>query len=224
MRAEALELPQPLPLTMPRWQRILQSLYQIICSWVVRLYYRPEFSGFEKLPEHGPAILICNHVSYVDGLILQACVKRHVRFLVACQFYDLPVISHFMKVQHNIPIYPTREGVQHALSEVSSALRNGDLVCIFPEAKLTTTGSLGRFKPGIEWILQKDSVPVYPIATSGLWGSVFSKKYAHSLFPWWPRKLCRRVKVMCGDPITTTHPTRDQLQQIVLRLKYQMQE
>lgn len=183
--------------------------------------YDIQHYGFERIPETGPAILIANHVSYVDGLILHSCLNRPVHFVIDETIYNVPGVHHFMKANGSIPIAPRRESVEKALDLISEYLKAGDLVCIFPEGRLTYTGSLGRFKPGIESMVKRDPVPVYPIAINGLWGSVFSRKYLKARFRWLPRSLRRReVRLICGDPVPPQEVTVNRLQEIVLKLKY----
>ena len=184
--------------------------------------YKLEFYGFDQIPKTGAAVLVANHVSYVDGLILHAAVNgRVIHFVIDKTIYNLPGVHYFMKMNGSIPIAPKRESVEAALDKISEYLRAGELVCIFPEGRLTYTGSLGRFKPGIEFMIKRDPVPVYPIAINGLWGSVFSRKYLKARFRWLPRSLRRReVRVICGEPIQPEDVNINRLQEIVLKLKY----
>ncbi len=182
--------------------------------------YYPRYTGFEKIPKMGAAVLICNHVSYVDGMIIAAGCGRPVRFVIDTHIYNLPIVHYFMTLNRAIPILPTRESVLHALDEISAGIKAGDLICIFPEGQLTYTGSLGRFKTGIESILKRDPAPVYPIALTGLWGSIFSRKYLGSLKRFIPKHIFKRVHAMCGEPIPPEQVTVNYLQKTVLRLKY----
>jgi 1-acyl-sn-glycerol-3-phosphate acyltransferase len=184
------------------------------------LFYNPKYTGFEHIPETGPAILISNHVSYVDGLIIASACNRPVRFIIDTHIYNLPLVHYFMKYNRAIPILPTRESVTKALEEVSAGLKAGDLVCIFPEGQLTYTGSLGRFKTGIESIVRRDPVAVYPIALTGLWGSIFSRKYRGTWKRLIPKRFTPRVHAICGEPIAPGDATVNRLQETVLRLKY----
>lgn len=199
----------------------LTELYRKGARLLAHAIYKPKYYGFERIPETGPAILIANHVSYVDGLIIFAGLKRPVHFLIDKNIYELPVVNYFMRLNGSIPIAPKREIVEAALDQASEYLRRGELVCIFPEGRLTYTGSLGRFKPGIEFMVKRDPVPVYPIALNGLWGSVFSRKYLRARFRWLPRSLRRRdIRAICGEPIQPEDVHINRLQEIVLKLKY----
>lgn len=199
----------------------LEPVLRFCARMACRIVYYPRYTGFDKLPAIGAAVLICNHVSYADGLIIATGCKRPVRFVIDTHIYNLPFVHFIMKQNRAIPILPTRESVAHALDEVSEGLKAGELICIFPEGQLTYTGSLGRFKTGIESIIRRDPVPVYPIALSGLWGSIFSRKYLGSIKRFIPKHIFKRVHAICGDPILPEQVTVNMLQKAVLRLKYQ---
>jgi 1-acyl-sn-glycerol-3-phosphate acyltransferase len=189
--------------------------------FLTRIFYKPTYIGFENIPATGPAILICNHVSYVDGPIIDAGCKRPVRYLIDKDIYNLPLVHYVMSLGRAIPITYNRKSVEAAFDEISAGLRAGDLICIFPEGYLTFTGSLGRFKPGIEAICRRDpDVPVIPIALSGLWGSMLSRKYLKSPLRWWPRKWGRTATLVCGPAIASDKVNVNHLQEVVLKLKY----
>lgn len=209
---------------MPRFKMPdLTEFYRKGAKALVYLIYRPKYFGFERIPETGPAVLIANHVSYVDGLIIHAGINRPVHYVIDQEIYELPGVNYFMRLNGSIPIAPKREVVEAALDQISEYLKQGELVCIFPEGRLTYTGSLGRFKPGIEFIIKRDPVPVYPIALNGLWGSVFSRKYLKARFRWLPRSLRRReIRAICGEPIQPENVTINHLQEVVLKLKYSL--
>ena len=197
-----------------------EPLYRKIAHTLTLKVYKPHYIGFDNIPPQGPAILISNHVSYMDGPIIDAGCKRRVRYLIDEDIYHVPGIHHLMVLNRAIPIAPNRKSVEAAFDQISAGLKAGDLICIFPEGFLTFTGGLGRFRPGIEWIIRRDPVPVIPIALSGLWGSVFSRKYAQSFFRLWPRKWGRRVTAICGPALAPENITVNYLQDVVLKLKY----
>lgn len=196
-----------------------EVVFRYCVKTLIPLIYHTKFIGFHHIPSRGPALLIANHVSYMDGVIIQAACKRPVRFVIDRNIYQLPGVNYFMRHNRAIPVFPKKEEVQQALDEVSQGLEAGDVVCIFPEGQLTYTGNLGRFKPGIEWIIDRDPVPIYPIALKGLWGSVMSRKYLRSRFRWLPKTFRRRVTAICGDIIHPGDVTVNQLQRRVLALK-----
>lgn len=211
------------PNVMDHWS-LLEPLYRWGAALLAKFVYQPIYYNYDKIPETGPAILICNHVSFVDGLVIQAGLNRSVRFVIDEHIYNTPVVHYFMRHNRAIPILPKRDSIKWALKEVNKALKEGDLVCIFPEGQLTYTGGLSRFKPGIEYMIsQNPHVNVYPLALTGLWGSIFSRKYLDSWMRWWPRHRGQKVQSMCGDPIPAEDVTVNRLQQEVLRLKYKIQ-
>lgn len=197
-----------------------EPFYRMMVRMLCMAIYGPEYTGFEQIPESGPAILVCNHVSYMDGVIVASGCKRPVRFVIDREIYNLPVVHYFMVYNRAIPIAPTRESVMQALDEISAGLKAGDVICIFPEGQLTYTGGLGRFKTGIESIIKRDPVPVYPIALSGLWGSIFSRKYMGSFRRFIPRLIPQKVYAICGEAIAPELVSVNFLQKTVMRLKY----
>ncbi|MBY0407085.1 MAG: 1-acyl-sn-glycerol-3-phosphate acyltransferase [Rickettsiales bacterium] len=199
-------------------------IYRKIIHFLTLKVYKPRYIGFEHIPATGPAIIICNHVSYVDGPIIDAGCPRRVRYLIDEDIFHLPVVHYLMTLNRSIPIAYNRKSVEKAFDEISEGLKAGDVICIFPEGSLTFTGSLGRFRPGIEFIIRRDAVPVVPMALSGMWGSVFSRKYRKSRFRMWPRQWRRRVTVVCGPPIPPEQVSVNYLQEVVLKLKYSIAE
>ncbi len=200
---------------------MLVPFYRLGTRVIARFVWGARVIGFDKIPAQGPALIISNHVSYVDGFLLYASSKRPIRFVIDADIFNWPGVHYFMVMSRAIPIAPHREGVARALAEISQALRNGELVGLFPEGYLTRTGSLGRFKPGVEWILKRDPVPVLPMAISGMWGSVFSRKYWKRYFPWWPRHWWgTRITLICGDPLAPQDASVNRLQREVMKLKY----
>lgn len=197
-----------------------ESFFRWMLKWACIAVYAPDYSGFEHIPESGAAVLISNHVSYADGLIINSGCKREVRFVIDRNIYQLPFIHYLMTLNRAIPIEPTRSSVTEALDAISAGLEAGDIICIFPEGQLTYTGGLGRFKTGIEAIIRRNPVPVYPIALTGLWGSMFSRKYRGSWRRLVPKNPFRRVKAVCGAAVLPEMANVNFLQEIVMRLKY----
>ncbi|MCD6034360.1 MAG: transporter [Rickettsiales bacterium] len=198
----------------------LEPLYRVCARWIVYIVYDVRFLGQEKLPIKGPAILICNHISYVDGLVINAAMRHPVRYIIDRDIYSLPGVNYFMRLNRGIPIAATRDDVTNALNMISDGLKNGDIICIFPEGQMTYTGNLGRFRPGIEWILQRDPVPVYPLALKGLWGSIFSRKYRKAQHRFFPRSFRRKVDLICGEPLSPEEVKVDLLQKLVTELRH----
>ena len=198
---------------------LIKSFYSKGAKVLTHVIYRMDIRGFDAIPDEGPAIIICNHVSYMDGLVLHTSCKRNIRFIIDAKIYNTPFVKYFMDIGGAIPILPNRKSVKNALDEVSNALKNGDIVCIFPEGSLTYTGNLSRFKFGIEWMVKRNPVPIYPVAIKGLWGSIFSRKYLGSKLRWVPRSLRRKVSVKCGDSIDPKNAKINFLQKSLMDLR-----
>lgn len=196
-----------------------EAFYRFFSNSFLKIFYKIEFQGFDKIPESGPIIIIANHVSYLDAQLIQAAIKRPVRYMVYKKIYDLPIANYFMKINGSIPIDANKESVKCALDEISQGLEKGDAICIFPEGKITYNGVLGRFKPGIEWIIDRDPVPIYPVHISGLWGSMFSRKHIKSKIRWLPKGFRSKVKLKCGEVIHPGEVRINNLQRMVLSLK-----
>lgn len=183
------------------------------------IIYKIKYIGFDNIPASGPALLICNHVSFMDGVIIDSAIKRRVRYIMDANILKAPGVSYFMGIYGAIPILPNRPAVERALQEVSKALKNGELVCIFPEGQITYTGNMSRFRFGIEWMLKNDPVPVVPIALKGMWGSIFSRKYRRSRIRYFPRSFRRKVTIACGKPIHPEEAKVSNLQRTLMTLK-----
>ncbi|KUJ82644.1 MFS transporter [Microbulbifer flavimaris] len=183
--------------------------------------YRVKHEGLEQIPDEGAAIIACNHVSYVDALLLAGAVRRPIRFIMYKPIYEIPVLHFVFQTGRAIPICSKQkdpEGYARAFEEIERALADGDLLCIFPEGQLTKDGELAPFKAGIEKILQKNPVPVIPMALRGLWGSFFSHKDGNA-FSTLPRRFWSRVSVVAGKPMDAASAQAETLQERVLGLR-----
>lgn len=180
-----------------------EPLMRILVGAVVRAVYRVRTSGLEHVPDHGPAILVANHVTYTDALILGGLCRRPVRFVVYHRIHGHPLLRWFFRLVRAIPIAPRSEDpvmLARALVEIDRALADGEVVGIFPEGRLTRDGELDAFRPGIERILEARPVPVVPVALRGLWGSFFSYAGGAPLRKW-PKRVWSRVEVVIGAAI-----------------------
>ncbi|MET1077439.1 MAG: MFS transporter [Pseudomonas sp.] len=163
--------------------------------------YRVEHRDLERIPDEGPAVLVCNHVSFVDALLIGGAVRRPIRFVMYYKIYNLPVLNFIFRTAGTVPIAGRNEDLliyEQAFKTISAYLRDGELVCIFPEGKLTTDGELNEFKSGITRILEENPVPVIPLALQGLWGSFFSRDPAKGVF----RRLWSRITLVAGEPLS----------------------
>ena len=148
-------------------------------AWIVsRLIYRFKVTGDDHIPVEGAAILVCNHVSFVDAVLLMAASPRPICFLMDHRIFKVPVLGWVFKLAKAIPIAPRKEdpaAYEAAFDAAARVLREGDLLAIFPEGSITHDGSLQEFKGGIMKILEREPAPVIPMALINLWGSFFSR-------------------------------------------------
>lgn len=199
-----------------------EFIMRLLVWLLVHTLYRVKKSALGRIPETGPAVLVCNHVSFVDALVLAGCVRRPIRFVMYYQIFRLPVLSFIFKTAGAIPIAGAREDpemMERAFDQVAAALDDGEIVAIFPEGQLTEDGELQNFRPGITRILERNPVPVVPLALRGLWGSFFSRAYGRAMTRWFPRGLFTRIELAAGNPIEPAEATPEKLQQQVLELR-----
>lgn len=198
-------------------------------SWLlVRTLYRLKLHGIEKhVPDEGAAVLVCNHVSYMDALILSACIPRPARFVMYYKIFNIPVMRWIFKTAKAIPIAGARENpqvMQSAFDAVDAALAEGELVCIFPEGALTKDGEIASFKSGVEKILQRaaargQEVPVVPMALQNMWGSMWSKRDSRLHRMRMPRRLRAPIEVLASDAIAGNTASAELLEQHVRHLR-----
>jgi 1-acyl-sn-glycerol-3-phosphate acyltransferase len=190
---------------------------------LVRSLYRLRVHGIEKhVPEEGAALLVCNHVSYLDALILSASVPRPVRFVMYYKIFNIPVMRWIFRTAKAIPIAGAREDpalMQAAFDEVDKALAEGELVCIFPEGALTRDGQMGAFKSGVEKILERRPVPVVPMALRGMWSSMWSRRDTRLGRMRVPRRFRAHVEVVASAPIAGDAATAPMLESQVRQLR-----
>ncbi|WP_439861424.1 MFS transporter [Pseudomonas sp. MBLB4136] len=180
--------------------------------------YRVEHKGLEAIPDEGAAVLVCNHVSFVDALLIGGAVRRPVRFVMYYKIYNLPVLNFIFRTAGTVPIAGRSEDLlvyDAAFKKIAEYLRNGELVCIFPEGKLTGDGEINEFKSGIERILKENPVPVIPMALQGLWGSFFSRDPKRAPF----RRVWSRIGLVAGAPLEPQAADRQRLQAQVAELR-----
>ena len=190
--------------------------------WMItHTMYRVTHKDLQKIPEEGPAVLVCNHVSYMDALIIGGACRRPIRFVMFKPIYDFPVLNFIFRTGKTIPIHSKSKDpvtYENAFAQISKELQDGELVCIFPEGKLTTDGEIDEFKAGIEKIIARDPVPVVPMALKGLWGSFFSHRGGTALTKR-PRRFWSRVELVASDPIAPDAVSASMLRDKVRHLR-----
>jgi len=195
---------------------IPEFLVRFVLWMLTHTFYRVRVLGQENLPFRGPALLVANHTSYVDGFLISACVQRFIRFMVWRPIYEAKGLHWFLKLTKAIPTGGTRprdavESIRRARQE----LKDGHVVCIFAEGAITRTGHLLPFKRGLEKIIDGADAPVIPVHLDGVWGSIFS--FERGRFLWkWPRRIPYPVTVTFGKPLHA--PSAHEARQAILEL------
>jgi len=192
-------------------------------SWLlVSVMYRVRKQGTERIPLTGPALIVANHVSFVDALVLMAMSPRPIRFVMDLGIFRVPVLSWLFRQAKAIPIAPAKVDaalMERAFAHVSEALRDGELVCIFPEGRITASGDINPFRPGITRILERDPVPVVPVALQGFWGSYFSRISGAAMTQPFRRGLLSQIGISVGVPVAPNEATPAHLQAMVATLR-----
>ena len=196
-------------------------------SWVlVNIMYRIKARGLENIPETGPVLIVCNHVSFMDPLVIGGSVRRPIRFVMDHHIFRIPVMNFIFRTARAIPIAPAHEDaalLQKAFDQIDADLAEGEVVCIFPEGKLTKHGELNEFKKGVEKILERRPVPVVPMALRGLYGSFFSRKEGKAPMTRAPRRFWSRIEVVVTTPVHGEDASATGLQKIVGGLRGEWQ-
>jgi acyl-[acyl-carrier-protein]-phospholipid O-acyltransferase / long-chain-fatty-acid--[acyl-carrier-protein] ligase len=175
---------------------------RLILFFVTRTIYRVRVIGRDNFPGKTGALLVCNHMSFVDVALLVAATDRPIRFLMYQAIYDHPMIKPFAKIAKVIPISSEQHPREmlHSLKTASDALRNDEIVCIFAEGQITRTGQLLPFRRGMERIMKGVEAPIIPVNLDGVWGSIFS--FERGRFLWkMPKQIPYRVTVTFGKPM-----------------------
>jgi len=189
---------------------------------LIHTVYRLQKSGLENIPESGPAVLVCNHVSFVDGLIIAAACRRPVRFVMHHSRFNVPVLRFVFRTGRAIPIASSREDPQlleRAYDEIARGLEQGDLICIFPEGHATETGEMQPFRAGIKRIIERTPALVVPMALRGLWGSFFSRKGGPAMSKPFRRGILSKIELVVGQALPPHLVTPEGLQEQVLALR-----
>jgi 1-acyl-sn-glycerol-3-phosphate acyltransferase len=192
-------------------------------SWLlINTVYRVKRIGIEKIPACGPALLACNHVSYVDALVILAASPRPIRFVMDHRIFNTPILIWLFKIAKVIPIATAKEDASlkaQAYADIAQALEAGDLVCIFPEGRLTSDGEINAFRAGIKKMAEQSQMPVIPMALRGLWGSVFTRDKTSLMARGIRQGVFSKLELVIGDAVPPELATPEYLQEQVQALR-----
>ena len=183
--------------------------------WILtNTIYKIRIVGHQNIPFQGPALLICNHISFIDPLLVGSCTQRFISFMVTRPYYNLKTLQWFFRLMKSIPVSDkNRKDILKSIEQARDELRKGNMVCIFAEGAISRTGNLLPFKRGFERMVEGLDVPVIPVHLDRIWGSIFS--FSEGRFFWkWPRCFRYSVTVSFGQPMLSTVKTREVRQKI----------
>ena len=186
---------------------VYQQLPEFVLRFIVwvlsHTVYRVHHQGLRNIPDEGAVLLVCNHISYMDALVIAGAVRRPVRFVMDHHIFKTPVLGGIFRMARAIPIGPKAhvpDIYNTAFERIDENLKAGHVVCIFPEGLLTTDGEIAQFRSGVDIILQKRPVPVVPMALRGLWGSFFSH-YGGPAMKHLPKRFWSRIELLADSPV-----------------------
>jgi 1-acyl-sn-glycerol-3-phosphate acyltransferase len=197
-----------------------EFLVRFMVWLLMHTIYRVKVHGSAHIPRDGAVIVACNHVSFVDPMIVGGMIRRPIRFVMYYRIYNIPLLKFVFKTSKAIPIASRKEDpeiLQAAYARMHEVLREGDVLGIFPEGQITDDGSIKEFKPGIEKVIAEQPVPVIPMALCNLWGSMFSRR--DPLHKRRPYKFWARIELRIGPPIPPEEVTAERLREAVLELR-----
>ncbi|EOX3446273.1 MFS transporter [Vibrio cholerae] len=188
--------------------------------WILtHTLYRVHHKNLHHIPEQGGALLVCNHVSYMDALLLSAVCPRLIHFVMEEEYANLPLLKRFLKRAGVIPISANnRASLRRAFADIELSLNEGNLVCIFPEGRLTADGEMNPFMRGLDLILHRSPVPVVPLALKGLWGSYFSR-YKGRACRGVPRRFRSQLEIEAGVPVAPEQANATVMHEKVAQLR-----
>ncbi len=199
-----------------------EFLMRFLAWMLIHTIHRVKTVDVDRIPDEGPAVLVCNHVSYVDAIVIGAASPRPIRFVMDHRIFKLPLLGWIFRTARAIPIAPAKEDpwlMEKAYVDIAQALHEGDLVCIFPEGKLTATGEMNEFRGGVAKIVERSRVPVIPMALRGLWGSLLTRDPANLFERSFARGPRSQLALAVGAPVAPDDATPEYLHQQVLALR-----
>jgi len=199
-----------------------EFLMRFLAWMLIRVLYRIRVEGLDNIPEKGAAIIVCNHVSFVDALIVGGSVRRPLRFVMYHKIYNIPGLNFLFRTMRAIPIAPAKEDpelLRRAFDEIDAALKNGELIGLFPEGGLTPDGEIQTFKTGIDRILEREPVPVVPMAVCGLWRSLWSRRDSRLGRMRLPRRFRAKITLIAVAAMSPAQANAATLEDAVRRLR-----
>ncbi|PRY63129.1 1-acyl-sn-glycerol-3-phosphate acyltransferase [Vreelandella songnenensis] len=185
------------------WVKAVRHVLRCLIYLAMRLCYRLRIRGSHHIPKQGAALVVCNHVSFMDALVLGGASPRPLRFVMDQPIFDSPGLKWWFQLVGAIPIESERRSpgaLRRTLDDVSRALQHGEVVMVFPEGRLTPDGEIHAFRRGLETILARDNVPVIPAGLAGLWGS-WTSHFGGKALKKWPSRFRAPVSLHFGPPI-----------------------
>ncbi len=183
------------------------SLIRLLGIIVTRTVYRIKIVGRDNIPERGGALFVCNHLSFIDVLLLQATTDRPIRFIMYAGYMKKRILGVFARIMKCIPIDSESRprDLIKSLKAASQAVKDGEVVCIFAEGQITRIGQMLPFRRGYEKIMKEVDAPIIPVHLDGVWGSIFSYSRSKFFFKM-PQRIPYRVTVSYGDPLPHDAP------------------
>ncbi|MCK5882424.1 MAG: MFS transporter [Bacteriovoracaceae bacterium] len=199
---------------------IPEFFFSFVSWFLIRFVYRSKFRGLNNIPNDGGCLLVANHVSFIDWILIMGTSPRSMRFVMHKSFFKIPLMKGVFKRGGVISISTPgedRKDFLNSFKQIDIALKNGELVCIFPEGEITYDGETTEFKRGIERIVKATPVPVVPIAINGMWGSFFSRKHGRAMSKPFSR-VWSKITLVVGSPIAPEDVSAARLQTEVTSL------
>ncbi len=199
-----------------------EFLMRFLVWLLIHSVYRLEKQGLDNIPEEGAAMLVANHPTFIDALVIAAACRRPTRYVMDHKRFEAPVLNFIFRATRSIPIAPAKEDpvmLERAYDEIAKGLEAGDLICIFPEGRVTDTGEMYPFRGGIKRIIDRTPVPVVPIALRGLWDSFFGRQGGSFFTRVFRLGLFGKIGMSVGAPVAPQDVTPEGLQQIVTGLR-----
>jgi len=203
------------------YQQVPEFALRFIVWVLSHTIYRVRHENLHHIPGEGPVLLVCNHVTYMDALVIAGAIRRPVRFVMDYQIFRTPVLGAIFRLAKTIPIGSRNrvpEIYEAAFERIDEELAAGNVVCIFPEGRLTTDGEVATFRSGVDIILQRRPVPVVPMALRGLWGSFFSHCGGPALRHF-PRRFWSRIELLADHPMPGAEVNAEILEEKVKKLR-----